>query len=218
MTLINDKKLSPLYGQTNDNPTCHYLAEGEWNDTIASFLKEGFNNGYSKTYVATEILKMVENYPENAQNALMPNTYEGISKQVVEPLYPAYKNPVYQCIRPLAAFGEKQEGKKTGDETKDNPLYHQFTCVNPNEKYAELKCSGLTNSLFPYSYKGPGEATHDEFDTQYCELVTDSQCLSDCIEDEWENKKPFYNLAGPGTNCQEYDINIHEVCDAKCKE
>ncbi|MBX7149280.1 hypothetical protein K1X76_09340 [bacterium] len=217
MTLINDKKLSALYGDTQTNPTCHLLDEKEFNNSIVGFLEKGLKEGYSKTYVAGEILNLINNYPEYAEAASLPTTYEGVMQQLIQPLYPKYQNPVYQCIRPLAIPWLDQQGKKTGSELEENPLYHQYSCINPKEKYSQLICLGLTtNSKNHVAGNGVGQL--ETYSVDECTFVADDRCISDCIEEEWLKEKPDYTLVGLGTNCQEYDNNIHEVCHDRCKE
>lgn len=41
-------------------------------------------------------------------------------------------------------------------------------------------------------------------------------CYESCIIEEWTNDRPIYGIGPQGTDCQEYDDEIHKKCKKKC--
>ena len=116
----------------------------------------------------------------------------------------------YQCMKPLEAFGG--DGLKSGPEWDINPLYHQYSCTiripRPNT------CGGQDRSGDWWG--SPGKPSNDSYHSKYCKKVQDdNDCFEKCLMDEWSKERPEYGIP-LGTDCQEYDDDVHEKCRKKC--
>ncbi len=121
----------------------------------------------------------------------------------------------YECIKPLDALGARNaplDDQKSGPDVRGNPLYHEYLCV---VRDGHLTCGGQTNLLASLPF-GPGAASNDLFVAERCEDVGDGLCFDRCILEGLAGPRPFYSLAGPGTNCQEFAESILQRCSAKC--
>jgi RHS repeat-associated protein len=115
----------------------------------------------------------------------------------------------YRCRRPLAAMGGS--GQRSGPDISVNPLFHQYLCV---EKNGVMTCGGQTSQngrLY-----GPGAPSNDVFDESSCEIIGINRCIDDCLLDRFNNQRPYYGLAGPGTNCQEWSDDQFQSCLKSC--
>ena len=134
----------------------------------------------------------------------------------------------YQCIKPLDAFGG--EGRKSGPEGEWNPAFHKFTCItnldnaiilDPDDVGKRIICGGQDRNkeksikYFPWMFEG--KPSNDYYHSDRCdEVEDDNECLEQCFINKWALPRKTYSLAGPGTNCQEYDNDLHEECRELC--
>lgn len=135
----------------------------------------------------------------------------------------AHNNPIsfsdslgldaYMCRRPLAGLGGA--GTKSGPDHSYNPLYHQYFCVViGNTKI----CGGQDRAADSWLPWEEGNASDDEYDPQRCEKRDDRPCMDECLMRAARNpERPYYGLAGPGTNCQEWADDTYSQCMMQCQ-
>jgi RHS repeat-associated protein len=116
----------------------------------------------------------------------------------------------YRCRRPL--------GAPPGQYVHQGNLTdHRYTCVTLAD--GRTICGGTT-SAGTNPFRSPGRPTtplEDYYHPNACEPVEeDNQCFEECIQEEWNQPRPTYGLGPLGTDCQEYDDDIHSRCRAKC--
>jgi hypothetical protein len=117
----------------------------------------------------------------------------------------------FMCTRPLQKLPDA--GRKSGPESRLNPLYHQYICIRNGEV---TECGGLTGPLYGH---GRSSSPQDDFFTpNFCEEVEpDNLCIERCLTRNFGEPRPFYGLAGPGTNCQEWADDRLLACRIVCR-
>jgi RHS repeat-associated protein len=116
----------------------------------------------------------------------------------------------YRCSRPL--------GAPPGQYVHQGNLTdHRYTCVTLAD--GRTVCGGTTLAG-TNPFRSPGRPTtplEDYYDPDACEPVEeDNQCFEECIQEQWNQPRPTYGLGPLGTDCREYDDDIHLRCRAKC--
>ena len=117
----------------------------------------------------------------------------------------------YRCRRPIQALGGR--GTRSGPDIPGNPLFHQYLCI---ERNGRVICGGQTSvSGRPY---GPGAPSNDVFnpDPRFCEVIGTNECVDNCLLRRFDEKRPWYGLVGPGTNCQEWSNDLIQACLDEC--
>lgn len=115
----------------------------------------------------------------------------------------------YRCRKPLDALGGR--GQRSGPDIIGNPLFHQYLCV---ERNGVIVCGGQASQgdrLY-----GPGVPSKDIFNASNCKVISDNQCVEDCLLMRFKNRRPYYGLVGPGTNCQEWSDDQFQECLNSC--
>lgn len=115
----------------------------------------------------------------------------------------------YMCTAPLHALGDL--GKWVYKE--GTPLlHHQYICVKNGKTTV---CGGQDRAGGPYS---PGTPSKDDFNANQCKKKDDRSCVDKCLVKAIQNpKRPYYGLAGPGTNCQEWATESYSQCVSQCQ-
>jgi len=115
----------------------------------------------------------------------------------------------FTCKKPLDALGGT--GSRSGPDIPGNPLFHEFLCVKNGNV---VTCGGQDRSGDAFS---PGKPSNDQFVPQQCEeAAPDNNCLEQCLLNGFSGPRPFYGLAGPGTNCQEWAGDVLSRCKRQC--
>jgi len=115
----------------------------------------------------------------------------------------------FTCKKPLNALGGS--GTRSGPDIPLNPLFHEYLCV---EDGGAVMCGGQDRAGGAFS---PGKPSNDQFVPQQCdEIAPDNNCLEQCLQNNFSGPRPFYGLAGPGTNCQEWAADILSRCMLRC--
>ena len=102
---------------------------------------------------------------------------------------------------------------------------HTYVCVGSPEE--GLTCNSSTASsgsatddtwpLGPGSPGAPTDPASDFFEPNSChEVVNDNDCVEDCIEERWEQPRPWYQAGSWGTDCQEYSYDVVITCERRC--
>lgn len=112
---------------------------------------------------------------------------------------------VYKCRKPLDFLGGR--GERSGLDLPGNPLFHQYLCVQRN---GVITCGGQ-GSQGDRLY-GPGAPSNDVFNASNCKVISNSQCVENCLLMRFNNRRPYYGLVGPGTNCQEWSNDQVQKC------
>ena len=118
------------------------------------------------------------------------------------------------------ALGQKPTpgNVRSGPEATWNPVYHQYSCVVRNGQ--EFACGGQCPTSVAGAIYGPGgpcPPERDYFNPQTCERTReDDWCYEGCLIEEWGKPRPAYGGFGPGTQCQEYDRAVRDVCKERC--
>ena len=123
----------------------------------------------------------------------------------------------YTCQRPLAAGDiPNQEGRKTGGEGPNNPLFHEFLCtISPS---GVTVCGGQTPAGNPFF--AAGKPSNDHFEADKCdEKRKDDKCMEACLHEAFASPRPWYSLTGiGGTNCQEWAGEKLYKCSDECPQ
>jgi RHS repeat-associated protein len=119
----------------------------------------------------------------------------------------------YLCKKPLDALQRYVGGKgqRTGPDVYGNLLYHAYLCL---EKNGTIVCGGQT-SVGGKMY-GPGAQSNDVYFPSRCKKIAINKCIEDCILRKFGEKRPYYGLKGPGTNCQEWARETFDSCKDAC--
>ncbi|MBL7661753.1 RHS repeat protein [bacterium] len=127
----------------------------------------------------------------------------------------------YECKRPI--------GGKPGEDYF-GPLYHTYMCVI--DKNGAIQCGGTTAGSnppggigIPYDIPitpGPGMKTtpgEDYFNEDSCEKIKgDNECFEFCVKKHWRLSRPDFAIGPMGTDCQEYNAHIIEICANACQK
>ena len=193
-----------------------------------SILDEGIKNHYSKEYVTDQIFELGQKCPELILENPDFKDYSSI-KQTVKNYYEQHGNngkksrtkaKVYDCQKPLSLLKwYDKSGRKTGTEAEWNPFYHEYLCVE-NSNGRKI-CGGQSFDISKKTIIGyAGKPSNDQYRETQCEPMPqtqEDQCIHDCIKKEISKKeRPFYSVAGLGTNCQEYVQTTIEECQTSC--
>jgi len=116
----------------------------------------------------------------------------------------------YQCTKPIGMFGG--DGRRSGPDIWGNPFYHQYSCVLDSNGSI---CGGLDRTG---NFLGaPGVPSNDNYKSELCDEIEDSTpCFEKCLKNNWKKSRPWYGFPF-GTDCQEYDDDLHDKCRKICK-
>lgn len=196
---------------------------------MISILLDGVMSDHSPRYVSEKIFPLIQQLPSQhnlrkqagdmaALQGHVSALYQGL--QLGDAQKVAAK--VYDCKKPLDALQfVDDQGRKNGPELPQNPLFHEFLCIE--DKNGDKTCGGqdLKKNWFFHTL-GRGKPSEDHYNRAHCEEVTslrDETCIQECLQDQIESpKRPIYGLIGLGTNCQEYVDDILQKCTDQCRE
>jgi RHS repeat-associated protein len=127
----------------------------------------------------------------------------------------------FMCTKPLHALGG--EGTKSGPDSKENPLYHQFLCVKADE--GTTTCGGQDHvpagfwAIVTTGVQGTPSKDHWPTAGQgECNLVDARGCVDECVARRVSAKdRPWYAIGRMDTDCQEWSIAILEQCQQLCE-
>lgn len=122
----------------------------------------------------------------------------------------------YVCERPLrGGFCAPRQRRCFSDFPLLNPFYHQYSCVV--DEQGRITCGGQTGGDGTNDWiNSPGKPSNDSFNPDQCDKVRDkNDCFEECLIKEWQKPRPRYGIPF-GTDCQEYDDNVHFICTLKC--
>ena len=115
----------------------------------------------------------------------------------------------YRCRRPLGGRGGiSRRQQRTG-------TYHEYYCISNG---GVTRCCGqTTDSRTGY---GAGRPTRpdegDVLDPEQCTTFPASDCVERCLLRNCDAARPWYGVAGPGTNCQEWTADSRNACREAC--
>lgn len=116
----------------------------------------------------------------------------------------------FQCTKPLHAV--PGTGTKSGPDIPGNPFYHQYSCILDSKGGVQCEGQDRTGEW----YWSEGKPSDDKPRGQGCELVReDDLCFENCLRREWSKPRPQFGIPF-GTDCQEYDDNVHDICSEEC--
>ena len=140
-----------------------------------------------------------------------PTTAESATKET---------DKIYDCQRPFNLFKWfNDSGKKTGPDVENNPLFHEYLCI---EKEGAIKCGGQEKGRHKGFLLFEGKPSHDVFIKENCEEISFSErneCVAGCVESTITGKeRPDYSIDQRATDCQEFVKETLATCIVKCPE
>ncbi len=119
---------------------------------------------------------------------------------------------VWKCKRPI--------GGKPGE--KYPPFYnHRYNCISMPDGTEKCDSSSARPGWPKREGQGPGvpsDPSDDYYDKGACKEIDDDKdrCIEDCLENTWTKPRPFYDIGGGGTDCQEYSSDTFSDCKKRC--
>jgi RHS repeat-associated protein len=185
-------------GRENDGTGIYYYRARYYDPSLQRFLSEDpWYSGYRRA--------------SEGGNEGSENLYSYVRGNPI-----SYTDPMglktYQCKKPLDTLTEKFGSGVSDFAFKYAPAaYHQYSCIVRNGK---VICDGQTHE--GSTLNSPGKSSGDSFNENSCTLSRpDDDCYEKCLKDEWGKPHPQYGIPF-GTDCQEYDDDINQLCKNKC--
>ncbi|HWM93497.1 MAG TPA: RHS repeat-associated core domain-containing protein [Thermoanaerobaculia bacterium] len=121
----------------------------------------------------------------------------------------------FLCRRPLGNANPERGDTRRGPDIWGNPVYHQYVCVVNG---TTVNCGGQTTDGPGFGRGRPTRPDEgDVFEPTRCRPINDDDtCNEECITRKIEQPRPYYGLAGPFTNCQEWATDVVSDCALEC--
>ena len=153
-----------------------------------------------------------------------PNLQRWLNRDPIEErgginLYALLENDPIGTIDPFGAKSwlcRRALGKPPGTPPPaKGPLFHQYYCVQlPGSR--KIVCYGQTSGGL-YGRGRPTTPREDAYSPKTCTAIANgSDCFDRCLARKGREKRPFYGIIGPGTNCQEWSNAAIADCQKEC--